>query len=94
MKELTTTFPPDMLKPSTEADMIFSTLSDVATACRNYGQVSHPGLQDPSKCHATGMGIQAAVVGEMSTAVLQAINYKGRSCEEPIQSSECVQQKN
>ena len=89
VKELTTTFPPDMLKPSTEADAIFSALADVATACRNYGQVSAPGLPDPSKCRATGKGIEAAVVGEMSTAVLQAVNFKGQPCEEPIQSSEC-----
>ena len=89
VKELTTTFPPDMLKPSTDADAIFSSLADVATACRNYGQVSAPGLPDPSKCHATGKGIEAAVVGEMSTAVLQAVNFKDQPCEEPIQSSEC-----
>ena len=89
VKELTTTFPPDMLKPSTEADVIFSALEDVATACRNYGQVSALGLPDTSKCHVTGKCIEAAVVGEMSTAVLQAINFKGQPCEEPIQSSEC-----
>ena len=89
VKELTTTFPPDMLKPSTEADTIFSALSDVATACRNYGQVSYPGLPDPSKCHATDKDIEAAVVGEVSTAVFQAVNFKGQPCEEPIQSSEC-----
>ena len=89
VKELTTTFPPDMLKPSTDADAIFSSLADVATACRNYGQVSAPDLPDPSKCHATGKGIEAAVVGEMSTAVLQAVNFKDQPCEEPIQSSEC-----
>ena len=89
VKELTTTFPPDMLKPSTEADVIFSALEDVATACRNYGQVSALGLPNTSKCHVTGKCIEAAVVGEMSTAVLQAINFKGQPCEEPIQSSEC-----
>ena len=90
VKELTTTFPPDMLKPSTEADVIFSALTDVTTACRNYGQVStRDVLPDPSKCHVTGKGIEAAVVGEMSTAVLQAINFKGQPCEKPIQSSEC-----
>ena len=90
VKELTTTFPPDMLKPSTEADMIFSALSDVTTACQNYGRVStRDVLPDPSKCYATGKGTQAAVVGEMSTAVLQAINFKGQPCEEPIQSSAC-----
>ena len=89
VKELTTTFPPDMLKPSTEADMIFSALEDVATACESYGQVSTPNFPDPSICHVTGKGIEAAVVGEMSNAVLHAVNYKGQPCEEPIQSSEC-----
>ena len=89
VKELTTTFPPDMLKPSTEVDAIFSALEDVATACRNYGLVSTPGLPDPSQCHATGKDIEAAVVGEMSTAVLQAVNFKGQPCQEAIQSLEC-----
>ena len=89
VKELTTTFPPDMLKPSAEADTIFSALEDVATACQNYGLVSAPGLPNPLKCYATGTGIEAAVVGEMSTAVLQAVNFKGQPCEKPIPSSEC-----
>ena len=88
VKGLTTTFPPDMLKPSTEADTIFSALADIATACQNYGQVSAPGSLDPFKCNISGKGI-AAVVGEMSTAVLQAINFKGQPCKEPIQLSEC-----
>ena len=88
VKELTTTFPLDMLMPNTEADAVFSALEEVAAACRNYGQVSAPDLPDPSQCHATGKGIEAAVVGEMSTAVLQAINFMGQPCEEPIQSSE------
>ena len=90
VKGLTTTFPPeDTLKPSTEADVIFSALADVATACQNYGRVTALCLPDPSKCHATGKSIEVAVVGEMSTAVFQAINFKGQPCEEPIQSSEC-----
>ena len=89
VKELTTTFPPDMLKPSTEADMIFSALGDVTIACRNYGLVSTPGLPDPLQCYATGKGVEVAIVGETSTAVLQAVNFRGQPCEEPIQSSTC-----
>ena len=72
-------FLPNMLKSSTDSN----------AACQNSGEVSEPGLPDPSKCHATGKGIEAAVVGEMSTAVLQAVNFKDQPCEEPIQSSEC-----
>ena len=86
VKGLTATFPPDQLEPSTEADVIFSTLADLTTACRNYGQVSASG---PSRCHASGKGTEAAVVGETSTAVLQVVNYKSQPCEKPIQSLEC-----
>ena len=89
VKELTTTFPPGMLKPSTEADVIFSALADLTTACQNYGQMSASRLPDPSKCRASGKGTEAAAIGETSTAVLQVVNYKGQPCEEPIQSLEC-----
>ena len=87
VKELTTTFPLDMLNPSTEADMIFSALADVARECKNYGQVSALGFPDPSKCHVTGKSIETAVVGEVSTAVLQVVNYKGQPCV--VESLEC-----
>ena len=90
VKGLTTTFPTDMLKPSTEADVIFTALADVATVCQNYGRVSaHDVSPDPSKCHVTGKGVEAAVVGEMSTAVFQVANFKGQPCNEPVQLVEC-----
>ena len=89
VKELTTTFPPDMLKPSTEADVIFSALADLTIACQNYGRISYPGFADPSKCHVTGWVEKSAIVGEMSTVVLQAVSFYGQPCEEPLQSLEC-----
>ena len=89
VKELTSTFPPGMLKPSTEADIIFLASADFITACRNYGQVSALGTPDSSRCHASGKGTETAAIGETSTAVLQVVNYKGQPCEEPIQSLEC-----
>ena len=88
VKELTTTFPPDMLKPNTEADVIFSALADISAACQKYGQVSEPGLPDPSQCYATGKGLEVAIIGKTSTAIFQSMDYKGRSCEEPIMSAE------
>ena len=89
VKELTTILPPDKLKPSTEADVIFSALEDLATACKSYGQVSAPGLPRSSNCHVIEEGMKAAVVGKMSTTVLQAVNFKGQPCNELILSSEC-----
>jgi len=89
VRELTGTSQPDSLKPDSEADIIFTATEDITTVCRNYGQVSTQGLPDPSNCCATGEGIEVAVVGEKSTAVLQAMNFKGAPCKETIKSLEC-----
>ena len=89
VKELTTPFQPDTLKPSTEADLVFSALADLTAMCQSYGQVFASGSPDPSKCHTTGKGFEVAVVGEKSTAILHAVSYEGKPCEEPIKSLEC-----
>ena len=89
VKELTTPFQADTLKPNTEADMVFSALADLTAMCQSYGQVFASGSPDPSKCHTTGKGLEVAVVGEKSTAILHAISYEGKPCEEPIKSLEC-----
>jgi len=75
VKQVTATFQPDSLKPDSETDMIFLATEDVTTVCQNYGQVTTPDLPDPSKSHATGEGVEVAVVGEKSTTVLQAMNF-------------------
>ena len=89
VKELTTTFPQDMLKPNTEADMIFSALADISTACKKYGQVrvSASHLPDPSQCYPRE-GLKNAVVGKTSSVLLQIIDFAGHLCEEPVMSSE------
>ena len=84
VKELTTPFQPDILKPNTEADVIFSAIADLHSMCRDYGKVFAQGSPDPSKCHATGKGLEVAVVGEKSTCTLHAVNIGGMPCEEPI----------
>ena len=89
MKELTTPFQPDTLKPNTEADMVFSALADLTAACKNYGQIFSSGSPDPSKCHATGKSLEVAVVGVKSTAILQAVSYEGKPFDKPIKSLEC-----
>ena len=89
VKELTTPFRPDILKPSTEADIRFLSLSDITEVCHNYGKVYVPGKPDPSQCQATGKGLEAAVVGETSTAILQTINYDNEPCSQLIKSLEC-----
>ena len=90
VKELTSPFQPDMLKPNTKADMVFSTLADMTAMCQNYGQVLYEsGVPDPSNCYITGNGVEVAAIGVKSTAILQAINFGGKPCEESFKSLEC-----
>ena len=89
VKELTTPFQQDTLKPNTEVDIVFSALADLTVMCQSYGQVFASGSPDPSKCHTTGKGLEVAVAGEKSTAILHAVSYEGKACEEPIKSLEC-----
>ena len=89
VKELTTPFQQDTLKPNTEADMVFSALADLTAMCLSYGQVFTSGSPDPSKCHTTGKGFKVAVVGEKSRAILHAVGYESKPFVEPIKSLEC-----
>ncbi len=85
-KELTTPFQPHLLKPNAEADITFFTSPDCTVQCQQYGKIFSLGSPDPSRCHATGKGLEVAVVEEKSSVILQAVNYNGASREEPIQS--------
>ena len=90
VRELTVTFRPDALKPDTEADMLFTPSTDFDQVSENFGQVSASGLPDPSKCKVTLECAETVSVGDISTAVLQAVNFNGRPCKEPLlHSSEC-----
>ncbi len=89
VKELTTPFQQRLLKPNTEADITFFTSPDCTVQCQQYGKIFSLGSPDPSRCHGTGKGLEVAVVGEKSSVFLQAVNYNGTPCEEPIQSLQC-----
>ncbi len=89
VKELTTPFQPDLFKTNTEADIIFKPLPDITAECRKYGTLYSPKSPDPSRCHATGKGLEVAVVGEKSTAIMEAVNYNDEQCEETVQSLQC-----
>ena len=89
VKELTTSLQTDTLEPVTQADMEYSISNEVVEVCQKYGLVRALGLPDPSLCLATGKGLEEATVGEKSSALLQALNFKGQPLKERTQSSEC-----
>jgi tripartite motif-containing protein 2/3/tripartite motif-containing protein 71 len=86
VKELTTPFQLDILKPSTEADIEFLATENMPT---NYGKILSLCAPDPSKCHLTGKGAQVAAVGEMTTAILTAYSSEGMPCKGPIEALGC-----
>ena len=87
-KELTTPFQPDTLEPSIETNLVFSVSEDATALCQKYGEL-FTFLPDPSKCHAIGRGLEVAVVGEKSTAVIQALSFRDEPFKKPIKSLEC-----
>ena len=89
VKELTTSFQPYTLKPNTEADMRFFSSPDFITACHNYGEVYIEGYFNPSQCQVTGKGLETAVVGEKSTAIIQTMDFSSEPCSRPIKSLLC-----
>ena len=88
VKELDTSFQPDILKPNAEADLNFF-IPPVKEVCQNYGVVYSPTMLDPSKCYAEGKGLAVAAVGEESCTLLHAINFNAEYCEKPIESLQC-----
>lgn len=88
VKELTTTFRMDNLELNTHADMMFSALEDAVAVCQKFGDIVMPDTLevDPSRCYATGMGLEVAVLGEESSTFLQVVDFRGHACEIQINS--------
>lgn len=88
VKELITPFQPDFLEPTAEADIVFSSSEDLTTLCRNFGWFFYPELPDPSKCHMVKPG-ENVKVGENSSAIIKAIDFRGKLCEKPFSDLDC-----
>ena len=90
IKVLTVPFQEDTLKPNAKADIVFSAPENVSAVFQGFGEVLFSkNFLDPSQCQVTGRGLEAPVAEEESTVVLEAINFVGESCKEPIRLLEC-----
>ena len=86
IKELSAGFQPGVLKPDTEADIIYTASANTTVACQNYGQIYSPSFPDPSKCY---VNLKDAVVGKKSTAIMFTLNYEGEPCTKSLESLQC-----
>ena len=86
--KITTEIGPEIIEPSTEADMKFSS-SDVASeACNVHGFISAPTVPEPSQCHTISEVPTVTTVGEKSTTLIQVNTHEGTPLEKSIQSLE------
>ena len=82
---LTAPLQQDLLEPSADANIKFLTSPGNKT-----GKLVVSSDLDPVKSHVTGIGEQAIEVGRSASVTLHAINFKGQSCMELLESSiEC-----
>ena len=88
IKEMTDNFKPDMLPPCEHANVKFIALSELASACQQFGKVYLQQVS-PEKCYATGKGLEVAEVGERATAVLYVVDNKGKAFTKPVESLTC-----
>ena len=85
VKELTTLFQPEALKPNTKADITFSASQEVTALCQSYGTVYAAQDPCPSKCHVTGNNLEVATVIKKCSAILQTVNFTGEPFIEPLE---------
>ena len=87
IKDTNSVFQPGILIPTTTSDIKFTASIEATKECQKYGILSaKETLPDPSKCHATGSGLNTVMVGETAKVAVQAINYWGEPCVVPNQS--------
>ena len=86
--EMTAEFKPDVLALVEQADLKFTTTTELLPACKQFGKVyTHPVC--PEKCRATGKGLEVATVGEQATATLHAIDTEGKECQKQMVDISC-----
>lgn len=90
VKELASSFESDTLKTDVEADITYNSASpdNIIKLLQNHGEVFTPRSLCPKKCQALG-DFEVATVGKKSYNLIQAFNWKGSPCKEPIELLQC-----
>ena len=88
IKEMTDNFKPDLLPPCELVNVKFIPSPELIQACQQFGEVY---LQKvfAQKCHVTGKGLEVAEPGEKTTAVLHAVDQKGKAYTKPVDTLTC-----
>ena len=87
IQDVMSAFKPECLVPEEQADLEFyDNHKELAQTCQQFGKlVANPVCH--AKCHAEGVGVHVAVVGETATATLHVEGQKGREYRRPVSVS-------
>ena len=88
IKEMTSTFKPDMLPPCETPNVRFKLSRDLTQFCQQFGKV-YLQFVSPEKCYGAGKGLKVAKVGEATTAILHLLDYKGKACTQIVETPTC-----
>ena len=78
----------DMLLPCEHSNVKFRAGASIEAACKSIGMV-YSEVASPSKCYATGSGLEVAVLGERTTIVFHSINDEGNAYNTPVGNLSC-----
>ena len=85
MTELTGNLKADLLVPAEQADVVYRRSDpSIAQACQQLGEVCRL-VVCPEQCVASGPGIKAAVVGEVSSVCVQTVDGEGKAYEKAVE---------
>ncbi len=88
IKTMTDSVKPEVLPPCEITNVSFSVSPAVAKNCQQFGVVSNTNIS-AKKSYATGNGLEVAILGERTTAIVHIRSAEGRVCPEPIKSLTC-----
>ena len=90
MAELTGSLRADLLVPNEQADIHYR-CSDpsIARECQKLGKV-HVLVVHPEQCVASGLGVKAAVVGEVSSVCVQTVDWDGMAMKKAVEDLQIV----
>ena len=94
VKELTASesFQSDFTRLRAKPDIVFFASEGLCTVCQHFGEVVSAHSPDPCGSYIMGRSAEVAIVGSMSKALLQVVDFAGKPySEEPVaQSLRCV----
>ena len=86
MTELTGSLKANLLIPAKQADIQYRHSDpSIAQACQQLGEITYYYNVYPEQCVASGSGIKAAVVGEVSSVCVQTVDGEGKAYENAVE---------